>query len=85
MRFDQARRRRRRCGGDLARQAVTLVGVEDRESPQERNGTGRLAGLPSSLAFFLRREAIRISSAPTVPGEAGVGSYGWCRSAPTRF
>jgi hypothetical protein len=53
---------RRRSGGrDLTRQAVALIGVEDREALQEMNGLSLLATLVRPPFFLGRDEAVGIN------------------------
>src|SRR5579883_1162395 len=58
--FDQARRRRR-SGGDLVGQVLTLIGVENGKSFKEGNRLCFFAGLGRASFFVIRHETIRVN------------------------
>ena len=60
LRLDHARWRRRRDVGDVLRQVLTLVGIEDGEALEERNRLCLLAMLGGPLAFIIGHEAVGI-------------------------
>ncbi|VIO69438.1 hypothetical protein CI41S_19310 [Bradyrhizobium ivorense] len=60
LRRDQAWRRRRRRRCDLRRQAIALIGVQDREALEERNGLRFVAYFAGTPLFVGRHKAIGI-------------------------
>ncbi len=60
LRLDHAGWRRRRDGGDLLRQVLALVGVEDGEALQERNRLCFVAALAGPFAFIIGYEAVGV-------------------------
>jgi hypothetical protein len=63
---DQPLGHRRRGGDQSVGRVLTLIGVEDRESFEERDRSGLVAVAFRSLAFIIRNEAVGIDNGGAV-------------------
>src|SRR3546814_20615182 len=72
--FDQTGQWRRRNDGQLLRQVLALLRIEDREALQKRDRLGVLAGLAGALFLVVRHEAVGIADGGAVLALADIAA-----------
>src|SRR3546814_1298228 len=72
--FDQTGQWRRRNDGQLLRQVIALLRIEDREALQKRDRLGVLAGLAGALFLVVRHEAVGIDDGGAVLALADIAA-----------
>src|SRR3546814_16271834 len=72
--LEQTGQWRRRNDGQLLRQVLALLRIEDREALQKRDRLGVLAGLPGALFPVVRHEAVGIDDGGAVLALADIAA-----------